>query len=487
MSNFNIASRVIAPPLLESLSKTANSVPVTPQRMREILVPRLIEPDAATLSHVVFDENGIIDPYDNNWTFQNEPPSNLLALPEPAIDLTRRRVGVFSDSNYFTQGTAGSSLVNVNSAFTVAIAFLVTDISNSPYVFSNITGAAQGFGITLTSGSGAYLLCAGFAGPLSLGKVKTGFNILVCGVNGVGAATAFIKLNSTPVVSTLVTYNPTASGVSTIGRYNGGTGFSFNGTIEEMLFSTDVPTVNLLNDMYERANAAKSADYRFQSANTTLHLHGRDYSGGTWTTPQGALTTVGTVSSSTYEAIESYPLKYPRYVIDPAGQEINTGGDAENTVFYYMEDDDNVFDEDGVFSGAILAIPTQDDIDNTAIYLSTGVSSGFPGWQLVNEFDETVFISSSGQVESVPATPNKLNVICFGFDGTDLHLKVNDNPMQTFPGEITINPTYRRGAIGMHWDDFIGFQGAIVESWFSTTSPSEKLFSEIVNRVLLKA
>jgi hypothetical protein len=293
--------------------------------------------------------------------------------------------------------------------------------------------------------------------------------------------TGYIKLNSGPVTSGAINYHPTTTAVTTIGRHTGNN-FAFNGTIEEVWFSTDAPGTAAFDAIYARAIAQPGAGYRFpDTSGTVLHLLGRDYADAVWTAPQATLTTEGTVASATYSATSPIPTKARRYGVTPAGSAGTTLGASA----FYRLAGPSPLAFTGNFSACVVAIPTAADIAGTSIYTSSGVSEGTPGWQLVNELGETYLLGTGGNaVTDVTATAGQVNVICFGKVGANGVLKVNDRPMKSAGMTITAGAA-DEGRIGMHWDYLLGFGGTILEAWYSTSTPTDALFSDIVAHVLL--
>ena len=437
----------------------------------------LIRDDAATVSHVVFDSSGIRDLVGGNrWTSSIAPPLVFGALPASAWGAARTLVGPFSDANYFTQGSAGSSLANFAGAFTACFAFSVTSVSNAPIVFSDYQGTAghAGWLIQLVNGGGVYLIGQGFAGPLTSNQPKLGDRQIVCaGVSGAGAATGYVQLNGGAVASGAITYNPATTAVARFGGYS--TGFALNGSYDEAWFSTDSPSASALSALYRGAMARSgAAGYLFpDSSGTVLHLLGRDFNGATWTAPQAALTTAGTVPSSSV-SVPSVAVSRRWGIANAA---VATSSLA-TSAFYFVPPGLSPLDFAGDWSGCVVASPSASDISGTSIYVSNGVSQGTPGWQLVNENGLTRFFGDTGLVTDVTATPGKVNTLCFGKSGTKLYLKVNDRPTVSAPGTITASGGMAR--IGMHWDFGIGFSGTLYELLFSKTPASDAVFSAAV-------
>ena len=449
-----------------------------------VLTRTLIPDDANTVSHVIFTPAGLTDLKGNAWSAPVAPPVFASGLPVNAFGVSRTNVGVFSDSNYFTQGSSGAGLPNINGAFTACFAFTATSIINGPIMFSNYSGVANsaGYLIQFASTRQMSMIGQGFAGPQTTAKIQLGSPQIVCvGAEGTGVTTGYIKLNSAATVTGAITYNKSAAAVTTFGRYGSATGYAFNGTIEEAWFSTDAPSTSKLDAIYLQAVSQPGSGYRFlDTAGTVLHLLGRDYNGTTWVTPQATLTTVGTVGTSTYNATSPVPVKTRRWGAAPSGGATGTLGTSS---FFRLPTGSNVLDFAGDWSACVVVVPTAEDISATSIYASNGVSQGTPGWQLVNETGSTRLFGNSGTAVDVAATAGQLNVICFGKTGGNLALKVNDLPMKLAAGTIT--PSGSESRIGMHWDYAIGFGGTIYEAWFSTTSPTDGLFTSIVNSILL--
>lgn len=438
----------------------------------------LLREDSGTVAHVMFTPDGIVDTKGNAWTNSTDlaPPIYAIQPPDSALRTTRVSVGPFSDSNYFTQGSAGTGLANINGAFTGCIAYTPTSVSNSPMLFSHYSGggSASGFLIQAVNNNGVYLIGQGFAGPLTPNKSLAGERNIVCfGVAGTGTTTGYVKLNGGPVTTSSIIYNPSSTATSTFGRYQSATGFSFNGTIEEAWFSTDTPSTASIDAIYRRAVAQTGGGYLFPDSGTVLHLFGADYNGTSWVTPQATLTTVGTVGSSTATAPAPLPVS-KWYGASPAATPSNV---LATSSFFYLPSGENVLDFSGNFSACVVAMPTASDISGTSIYASNGVSQGTPGWQLVNEAGLTQLFGDTGSVTDVTATANKLNVICFGKNGSTLYLKVNDRKTVTASGTITAAGSI--GRIAMHWGNDIGFQGAMYEQIYSTSAATDTVFADM--------
>lgn len=446
----------------------------------------LIADDGSEISHVYFNSSGLVESVSGvSWLAAHNPPCHRVGMPAFAGATTRTRVGVFSDSNYFTLPSGNP--MHLASPFTIAICFELVSGSNSPNIL-DCTGSSKGFNLQATAGAGPYFLTgAAFDGPQSAGLCSQGLNIIICGYDG---TKAWIKCNNSVPVSKTVAYTAQDGATLKVGRGTG-SGVALNGKIDEIWASNDTPTLASLNALYELALKQRGGDYRFpDTASTAIHLHGRDFNGTTWTCPQGTtITTVGTVPSAT--SALSFPQIDGRYAIEPAGTFAATKADTSH---YYLAAGANPLNLGTTFSGTIVFTPQQRDLDATSILCSSGLSSGQPGWQLVVENDggtqKVVFWGSTGVLyEATLPVVNKINVISFGVSTVTgkIYLKVNDQPTKSTTGTITVSSgssAQQEGRIGMHVGDNIGFDGIIHEMIVRSTAPSDTVFAATLREVL---
>lgn len=437
---------------------------------------------AATVAHVLFTPTGFVDTKSNAWTYPIQPSIFQTVPPTKVVTANRTQVGVFSDSNYFTQGSAGASLAGINGAFTACVAYTITSGSNSPFILSEYSSVdAKGWGFRISGGKGSFnanglTAITTVNGYVSLAQLQ----IACMGMSGTGSATGYVQLNGGPVQSGSLTYNPSTSAIFNVGRYGPATTLSFNGTVDEVWISTDAPSAAQMTAIYATAVAQQGAGYRFQdTSGTVLHLIGRTFNGTTWTAPQATMTTVGTVPSSSGAVSTLTPI-VRRYGMAENSQATGT---LAQTSFYYLPAGSNPLDFAGDFSGCLVLVPAASDISATSIFFGNGRSQGYGGWQVVNESGATKLWGSTGGASGAQLTANQLNVLCFGKAGANMLLKINDQPTVVSAGTVTqFNGEAR---LGMHYGYDIGFGGTIYEAWFSTDTPTDALFSAVVANVLL--
>lgn len=441
----------------------------------------MIPESDSTVAHVVISEAGLEDKKRNAWVSFNAPPTFPVATSRSASTPMRKVVSGFSDSDYVTLGSVSDSIVNFPGSFTACFSFSINSLTNSPIIFSNFDPRSGGWLVQLVNGGGAYLIANGFDGPLTPNKVGGGLQILCVGVSGSDSAIGYVKLNGGPVVEKKISYAKAKSAVATFGRFGGSPGYGFDGSLEEAWFSSDKPSVAGLDAIYRKAVSEPGTGPRFADTNgTVLHLLGAEFDGVKWRSTQTELFTIGRLRLSAMDvACPSEDLC--RQGVTPAG---TATGRGDTSSFFFLPEGQNVLDFANDFSACVVAKPSKADIAGTAIYASSGVSQGAPGWQLVNETGATRFFGETGSVVDVSAIPDRLNVICFGRLGQTLVLKVNDRKMVSAGGGGRLTKSGGIGRLGMHWDFLIGFSGTLFEAWFSDEPPTENLFESVVSQVL---
>jgi hypothetical protein len=488
-----------------SKKATLSLLPVsTPQQTaldaKQDKVAPIIADVGTEFSHFYFGPSGIVDTKSVAWTAANAPPLNKIAMPAYAGSTTLNKVGVFSDSNYFTAGSGADAILNFPTGpWICAIEVDHVSHGNSPWIIDNISGGS-GWGVTPQNGAGVYVLAGNFDGPLSPalgGQMVAGRNTIICGHDG---TQFFIKVNGAPIVKKTVAYSAANGATGKIGRSTG-SGGAYNGRIIEIWGSTDTPTDAVINALYAASRKENGNNYRFpNTANTRFHLHSKFFDGTTWTyypvawstSALPTLTTVGTVPSSTETF--SYAVADGRYAISPTGWAATLTAD---THMYYLPLADNVFNRNTSWHACAVVIPTTGGQTVTQIYMATGSADTDGGWQLVNEDNsdspstnlETVFIASTGQMNGPILVGDKVNIVCYGYDAANskIYLKVNDNPTRIQTATIATRSLGNRrdqANIGGHNDMDIGFYGTTVEHIYRTGAPSDAAFIALQREVL---
>lgn len=461
----------------------------------------IIDDVGTEFSHFYFAESGIMDTEGVPWVAANAPPLTKVSMPAYAGDATLKKVGVFSDANYFTAGSGVNAILNFPaSAWICCIEVDHVSSAGSPWLLTNIA-SSTGWGITSENGGGVYILSgATFAGPQSPslgGQLVLGRNTIICGHNG---TQFFIKVNGSPITKSTAAYSPSDGATGRIGRFNTD-GASYNGRFIEIWGATGTFTDAEINALYSNSRKENGNNYRFPNTDATrFHLHSKHFDGTTWsyypigwtTDALPTLTTVGTVPSTT-EALD-YAVGDSRYAISPTGTPATLTAD---TSIYYLPLADNVFNRNTSWHACAVIIPTVAGLGATQIYMATGTADANGGWQIVNEDNSdtpstnhaTVFIASTQQMNGTILVGGKTNIVCYGYDASlgKIYLKINDYPTQTRSATIatrSLGDRRDQANIGGHNNMDIGSDVKTVEHIYRTGAPSDAIFIDLQREVL---
>lgn len=168
----------------------------------------------------------------------------------------------------------------------------------------------------------------------------------------------------------------------------------------------------------------------------------------------------------------------------PAG-----AGPFSDSAFYTLGTGSDVLDFSGDFSACIVWSPST---TNATRALAANGTYNTAGW-IVSD-SQRLYVSQSGGVSSTAVGGNPANgtmsVTCFGQASGRAVLKQNLGSYLQAAGTVTITPaTSVRAQIGRYEAGGAGrnASGIIYEAWFSTTTPSDALFTAIMQRAKLRA
>lgn len=149
----------------------------------------------------------------------------------------------------------------------------------------------------------------------------------------------------------------------------------------------------------------------------------------------------------------------------------------------------------GDFASDFAACVVFDGSDQTAnhVLLCDGLAST-DGWYVNNGATPVMrFSLNNGATVGQISTANQvinggINVFCFGVAGGEQIAKLNlGTAVTNTPGGVRTPATTRPARIGRYDSTTLAYGGRIYEVWFSTTTPTDALFTAIQQRVKLRA
>jgi hypothetical protein len=148
----------------------------------------------------------------------------------------------------------------------------------------------------------------------------------------------------------------------------------------------------------------------------------------------------------------------------------------------------------GDFSVCAVVTPTAADITTPfAIFVANGAVSQegyFAQWFTGGTLSGvTSWSGNNGSAQTVTTTAaGRLSVVCFGRAGTTVYSKLNLGAIATATGTTITAGTTQQATLGRYLSATGRYMtGTLHEVWFSTTTPSDALFTAIMQRVKLRA
>lgn len=175
----------------------------------------------------------------------------------------------------------------------------------------------------------------------------------------------------------------------------------------------------------------------------------------------------------------------PRAGKTPAG-----AGPYSDANFYSLGTGNDVLDFAGDFSACLVFAVTSGA--NSPVLFSNGTVST-NGWIAQNASaggDLRVTFSTAGVASPTVDTfalPSGLNVVCVGRAAATGQIKANLRALVTGSAGTITAATGTPARLGRYPSAGFALNGTLYEAWFSTTTPSDALFTAIANRVKSRA
>lgn len=432
----------------------------------------LIDEDANTVSHIYFDGTQLVDTKGNQWTANGTVPQNAPSQLYPrGFNIGVSGAGPFSDTNYYSLG-AGSDILDFAGDFTVCVVVvpLTTDFAGGGVPVSNGTFNIDGWYLQWSNAPlGAFRLTTSSSGASTAVNTSNAgiLGAVNIGCSGRAGSTLLAKLNLGPIASIAAgPIVPATTTTAKIGRY-AGAGFPEVGQIFEVYITTTTPSDALFTQIqtafYQNPNNPIVEDQ-----NCVVHVR--------WNGSQ-----LVDVKKSGWTMNGTVPQA--NGFLMPSGR--SGAGPFSDTNYYSLVS--NLLNFAGDFSACFVVSGPP-----TTAYAVPGGSENYPqsGWyaQAVLTTGTLQAVSLSGGVATVVTTTNSftvggLNVACMGRSGTTLYAKLNLGTLATGPGGTIAPATGFPAAIGRLIGTPAPFGTNIYEAWFSTTTPSDALFTQIQQRV----
>jgi hypothetical protein len=190
----------------------------------------LLTPDAAAVSHIVWNGAGLVDRKGLAWTMTGTVPQRAQQAARPA------GAGAFSDANYYATTAIGDPF-DFAGDYTVHVLCQPTTTAGNQVLIHSGPSGTSGFYLQLASGT----LWHGVSTPGAV-SAQTGGTVLVGQLNvlsfGRAGGNIYVKANGSTTGVTAAAAAVSSSGVATtLGRYSAGAQ-PFSGTIYEVLATT---------------------------------------------------------------------------------------------------------------------------------------------------------------------------------------------------------------------------------------------------------